>query len=279
MPITCIQVVQYRCPEGLEPFNKAAAIVLYINTEFGYITPAVTALENHVQLSDLESFGVKKEQTGWSRAEGPDSPHLGPSKGGAEELVLASMAALDLPVPSIYLNIFRIAAAAIVCDKGLDKRSIDQAVLAIHLCLPLQTAGLGWQWCCWATALHQAGTGKRGDPTTDPFAFLPTCTRESLCDHRVMCDRLWAWFKAHDDVAPMVWFSKEQSARFECSWHSSLTEQRDYHRKKFWILYSFFMKSAIDWRKSCDWRKTPGFLRKSEIFPVVIVWAKLCMLV
>lgn len=33
----------------------------------------------------------------------------------------------------------------------------------------------------------------------------------------------------------------------------------------------FFMKSAIDWRKSCDWRKTPGFLRKSEIFPVVIV--------
>lgn len=70
---------------------------------------------------------------------------MGPSKGGAEELVLASMAALDLPVPSIYLNIFRIAAAAIVCDKGLDKRSIDQAVLAIHLCLPLQTAGLGWQ--------------------------------------------------------------------------------------------------------------------------------------
>lgn len=56
MPITCIQVVQYRCPEGLEPFNKAAAIVLYINTEFEDITPAVTALENDVQLSDLESI-------------------------------------------------------------------------------------------------------------------------------------------------------------------------------------------------------------------------------
>lgn len=56
MPITCIQVVQYRCPEGLEPFNKAAAIVLYINTEFEGITPAVTALENDVQLSDLESI-------------------------------------------------------------------------------------------------------------------------------------------------------------------------------------------------------------------------------
>lgn len=60
MPITCIQVVQYRCPEGLEPFNKAAAIVLYINTEFEGITPAVTALENHVQLSDLESIGGNK---------------------------------------------------------------------------------------------------------------------------------------------------------------------------------------------------------------------------
>lgn len=60
MPITCIQVVQYRCPEGLEPFNKAAAIVLYINTEFELITPAVTGLENHAQLSDLESTGDDK---------------------------------------------------------------------------------------------------------------------------------------------------------------------------------------------------------------------------
>lgn len=65
MPITCIQVVQYRCPEGLEPFNKAAAIVLYINTEFEGITPAVTALENDVQLSDLESIvGNKRLKQG-----------------------------------------------------------------------------------------------------------------------------------------------------------------------------------------------------------------------
>lgn len=60
MPITCIQVVQYRCPEELEPFNKAAAMVLYINTEFEHITPVATALENHVQPSDLESIGDNK---------------------------------------------------------------------------------------------------------------------------------------------------------------------------------------------------------------------------
>lgn len=62
MPITCIQVAQYRCPEGLEPFNKAAAIVLYINTEFERITPEVIALENHMQLSDLESIGDNKRK-------------------------------------------------------------------------------------------------------------------------------------------------------------------------------------------------------------------------
>lgn len=40
----------------------------------------------------------------------------------------------------------------------------------------------------------------------------------------------------------------------------------------FVYIYIFFlMKSAIEWRKSDDWRKTPEFLRKSEIFPVVIV--------
>lgn len=188
------------------------------------------------------ALGMIKERTGWSRAEDPDNPHLGPSKGGAGELSLAPVAAFGLLVPSIYLNIFWIVAAPIVCDKGLDKRSIDQAVLAIHLCLPPETAGLWWQRCCWAAALHQAGTelcflgGKRCDGTADPFAFLTTCTRESLCEYRATCDGLWARFKAHAHLASMVWFSKEQSARFECSWHSRLAEQRDHHRQRFWIL-------------------------------------------
>lgn len=31
------------------------------------------------------------------------------------------------------------------------------------------------------------------------------------------------------------------------------------------------MKSTIEWRKYFDGRKTPEFLRKNEIFPVVIV--------
>lgn len=59
-------------------------------------------------------------------------------------MFLASVAAFGLLVPSICLNIFWIVVAVTVCDKGLDKRSIDQAVLAIHLCLPLQAARL---WC------------------------------------------------------------------------------------------------------------------------------------
>ena len=64
MPITCIQVVQYRCPEGPEPFNKAAAIVLYINTELEHITPAVSGLENYMQLADLESIRDNKRRDG-----------------------------------------------------------------------------------------------------------------------------------------------------------------------------------------------------------------------
>lgn len=56
--------MQYRCLEGPEPFNKAAAIVLYINTELEHIAPAVSGPENDVQLSDLESIRVIKEGAG-----------------------------------------------------------------------------------------------------------------------------------------------------------------------------------------------------------------------
>jgi len=55
-------------------------------------------------------------------------------------------------------KIFQIVAAPTVCDKGLDKRSIDQRALAIRLCLPLKTASLWLQRHCKAAALHQAGT-------------------------------------------------------------------------------------------------------------------------
>lgn len=67
MPITCIQFVQYRCLEGPEPFNKAAAIVLYINTELEHIAPAVSGPEKDVQLSDLESIRVRRGRLrqGW----------------------------------------------------------------------------------------------------------------------------------------------------------------------------------------------------------------------
>lgn len=63
MPITCIQVVQYRCPEGPEPFNKAAAAVLYVNTELEHITPAGSGLENYyMQLLASKSIGDNKRR-------------------------------------------------------------------------------------------------------------------------------------------------------------------------------------------------------------------------
>lgn len=150
------------------------------------------------------AFGVIKEGTGWSRAEGPDSHHLRPRKGVSlvlGGLSLASVAAVGLLIPSIYLNIFWIVAAPIVCDKGLDKRSIDQAVLAIHLCLPPQTASLRLQWHGKAAALRQAGTvscarrgGRRCDSSerrlAGPSCFLTTPTCQSLCECGAVCGRV-----------------------------------------------------------------------------------------
>lgn len=202
MSITCVQVVQYRCPEGLEPFNKAAAIVLYINTELERITPAVSGLENYMQLSDPESVRDNKRKDrlkqGWRSWQSP----LGIQKrcfSGAGGLSLASVAAVGLLVPSSCLNIFWIVAAPIVCDKGLDKRSIDQAVLAIHLCLPLKTASLWLQWHCKAAVLHQAGTTRcaRGEEKrcasseyglAGPSWFLATWICKSPCEYGAMWD-------------------------------------------------------------------------------------------
>lgn len=238
MPITCIQVVQYRCPEGPEPFNKAAAIVLYVNTELEHITPAVSGLENCMPLSDLESFWGNKRRDrlkqGWGSWQSP----LRTQKrcfSGAGGLSLAIVAAVGLLVPSIYLNMFWIVAAPIVCDKGLDKRSIDQAVLAIHLCLPLKTASLWLQWHCKAAALHQAGTTscarweeKRCDSgkyrLADPFLLSRHMNMRIAvwiwCDVWQTAYSLYAKFKADGKFRPMFYFSRERSARFECMWHS-----------------------------------------------------------
>ena len=140
MPITCIQVAQYRCPERLEPFNKTAAIVLYINTEPERITPAVSGLENYTQLSDLESVWDNKRRDrlkqGWGSWQSPP----GTQKrcfSGAGGWSLASVAAVGLVVPSIYLKkYFKLLQLPLFVIKGWTKGLLIRGLLlSVSVCL------------------------------------------------------------------------------------------------------------------------------------------------
>lgn len=125
--------MQYRCPGGPEPFNNAAAMVRCINTELEHITPAVSGLETHAQLSDLASVGDDKRRERLKRSSA--SP-LGTQRGVWCRGIILGLYAVSVVGLNIYLKYFGLLLLLFVVIKSWAKVHWSGSACCLSLSAP-----------------------------------------------------------------------------------------------------------------------------------------------